>query len=75
MGKNENLYIKEFVNHYRKLWYDHIFIYDNNNINGERIEDIVQQEINEGFISLINLRGYRGKKNSFTWCILSLLWK
>ena len=64
MGKNENLYIKEFVNHYRKLGYDHIFIYDNNNINGERIEDIVQQEINEGFISLINLRGYRGKKNT-----------
>ena len=32
MGKNENLYINEFINYYIKLGIDHIFIYDDNDI-------------------------------------------
>lgn len=37
MGKNENLYIKEFVEYYIKLGIDHIFIYDDNEPNTELI--------------------------------------
>ena len=59
--KGENLYIKEFIDYYRNLGYNHIFIYDNNDINGERIEDVIQKEIDEGFISIINYRGDRDK--------------
>ena len=55
--KLENLYIKEFIEHYRKLGYNHIFIYDNNDIDGERFEDVIQKEIDEGFITIINYRG------------------
>ena len=55
--KDENLYIKEFIEHYKNIGYNHIFIYDNNDINGERLEDIIQKEIDEGFISIINYRG------------------
>ena len=58
IGKEENLYIKEFVSHYKKIGYTNIFIYDNNDINGEKFEDILQNEINEGFVSIINFRGY-----------------
>ena len=41
MAKNENLYIKEFINYYEKLGIDNIFIYDDNDYNTERIKDVV----------------------------------
>ena len=58
IGKEENKYIKEFVEHYRKLKVKKIILYDNNNINGEKFEDILQNEINDNFIKIINYRGY-----------------
>lgn len=61
IGKNENLYIKEFIKHYKKIGYDHIFLYDNNDINGESFENIIKNEIYKGFVSIINYRGYKGK--------------
>jgi len=64
IGKNENLYIKEFVNHYKKLGYNRIFLYDNNDIGEERFEDVIQSEINDGFVVLINYRGYKGKEQN-----------
>ena len=63
IGKKENLYIKEFVQYYKKLGYNHIFLYDNNDINDERFEEVIQNEINEDFVSIINYRGYRGMIN------------
>ena len=33
--KEENLYIQEFIDYYRDLGYNHIFIYDNNDIDGK----------------------------------------
>ena len=59
--KEENLYIKEFIEHYKNLGYNHIFIYDNNDIDGEKLEDVIQKEINKGFISIINYRGNNKK--------------
>jgi hypothetical protein len=64
IGKNENLYVKEFVNHYQNLGYNHIFIYDNNDINGESFSDILREEISNGFISIIDYKGYKGIQNS-----------
>ena len=61
IGKNENRYLNEFITHYKKLGYNHIFIYDNNDINGERMDSIVN---NSDFISIINYRGYRNKKDN-----------
>jgi len=62
IGKKENLYVKEFINHYKKLCYNHIFIYDNNDINEEKFEDVIQNENNQHFVSIINYRGYKGKE-------------
>ena len=59
--KLENLYIQEFIDYYKKLGYNHIFIYDNNEINGERFEDVIQNEIDKGFVSIINYRGDKEK--------------
>jgi len=61
IGKKENLYIKEFTNYYKKLGYNHIFLYDNNDINDERFEDAIKKEVIQGFVSIINYRGFRGK--------------
>ena len=62
IGKRENLYAKEYINHYKNLGYNHIFIYDNNDIIGERFSDILRNEIKNGFVSVIDFIGY--KRNS-----------
>jgi len=61
IGKNENSYIKEFVTYYKELGYNHIYLYDNNDIDNEKFEDIIYNEINKGFVTLINYRGIRGE--------------
>ena len=53
IAKNENKYIEEFVQHYRNMKVDNIFIYDNNEIEGENFDDILKNEIENNFI--INL--------------------
>ena len=59
IGKKENLYVKEYANYYKKLGYNHIFIYDNNEENDEKFEEVLQEEINSNFVTIINLRGER----------------
>ena len=61
VGKKENLYVKEFVNYYKQLGYSHIYIYDNNDVDGEKFEDVLQDEINSNFVTIINYRGIVGK--------------
>jgi len=63
MGKEENIYVKEYINYYKNLGYNHIFLYDNNNINGEKFEDVLEDEIIKGFITIIKYRGRKGKPN------------
>ena len=41
MGKKENLYVNEFINYYKKLGVNKIFIYDDNEPNSERIKDVI----------------------------------
>ena len=41
MGKNENLYVKEFIDYYINLGIDNIFIYDDNDKYSEKISDII----------------------------------
>ena len=64
IGKKENLYVNEYINHYKNLGYDHIFIYDNNEVNDERFSDILQSEIKNGLVSIIDFIGY--KNNSIS---------
>ena len=41
MGKNENLYIKEFIEYYIKLDINHIFIYDDDDPGEENISKVI----------------------------------
>ena len=64
IGKKENLYAAEFVNHYKKIGYDKIFIYNNNDIGDEKFEDVLNSQITSNFVEIINYRGYRGQSQS-----------
>ena len=57
IGKNENLYAKEYVTYYKDLGYNHIYIYDNNDHRGERFEEVLKEEIDSNFVTIINYRG------------------
>ena len=61
IAKQENLYIKEFVEHYKQLNIDKIILYDNNDTNGERFEDVINNYIQNEFVEVINVRGITGK--------------
>lgn len=59
MGKCENNYIREWVEYHLKLGVDKIFIYDNNDENGEHFEDVIGDYVTSGYCEIIN---YRGRK-------------
>ena len=55
--KNEKLYILEFVQYYQKLGYKKIVIFDNNDINGEKIDRILKYYISNNLVEIIDVRG------------------
>ena len=57
IGKLENLYARDFVLYYLELGVDKIYIYDNNEINGEKFEDILQDLIDKKLVKIIDMRG------------------
>ena len=61
LGKSENRYIREFIKYYENFGIDKIFLYDNNDKDGERFEEVIIDYINKGFVVLLN---WRGKKRS-----------
>ena len=81
IGKRENLYVREYISHYLKYGVDKIFIYDNNDINGEKFENVINDYIESGFVKIMNIRGklniqikalqdrYRNNYNKFNWLL------
>ena len=79
IAKNENKYIKEFVNHYRKLKFNKIILYDNNNKFDKSLEYIIKRYIKNKFVEIINFRGidrpqakvfnecYKVYNNNYDW--------
>ena len=65
IGKGENNYIKEFIIHYIKFGVNKIFLYDNNNINDERFEEVINDYIKNGFVEIFNFRGFRQPQHKF----------
>lgn len=57
LGKQENKYIKEFVEYYKNYGVDKIILYDNNDLNGERFEEVISDYINNKFVEISNWRG------------------
>ena len=79
IAKLENLYIKEFVEYYRKLGINKIYLYDNNDKKGENFNEILKEEVKLKFVKIINIRGkqkfqipsynhcYQKHLNDYSW--------
>ena len=57
LGKEENKYAKEFVEHYKKYGIDKIIIYDNNDLDGEKFETVLSDYIRNKYVEIKNFRG------------------
>ena len=57
IAKEENLYIREYIEHYKKYGVNKIYLYDNNDINGEKFEDVIDDYIKSGFVEINDWRG------------------
>ena len=59
IAKMENKYIKEFIDHYFFIGVNKIIIYDNNEINGEKMDEILYEYIKNNFVTIYNFRGIK----------------
>lgn len=57
IGKMENLYIKDYVEYYYNLGVNKIYLYDNNDIEGEHFEDVIDEYIQTNFVEITDFRG------------------
>ena len=58
-GRLENRYAVEFVEYYKNLGFDHIYICDNNYDGEEYFEDVLQSYIDDKFVTI---KDYRNQK-------------
>lgn len=56
IGRRENRYAREFVEHYLALGFDHIFICDNNHDGEEQFADVLQPYIDSHVVSIHDYR-------------------
>lgn len=56
MIKNENQYLREFIEYYKKLGVTNIILYDNNDIDGEIVYSVINDYINSGYVILYNIK-------------------
>ena len=82
MGKKENLYVKEFVDYYIKIGIDSIFIYDDNDINTEKISNMIDNSYNN-YVKIYQTKNnkiynqsdaftdcYQKNKNYYNWILM-----
>lgn len=69
IGRNENQYIREYVEYYKNLGFTNIVLCDNNYDGEEHFEDVIQDYIDSGYVIL---KDYRNKKvcqlNAYNTC-------
>lgn len=79
IGRLENSYIQEFVEYYKSINVDKIFLYDNNFDGEEHFEDVINQYIQDKYVEIIPYRNkercqltayqdcYDTHKNDYDW--------
>jgi hypothetical protein len=82
LAKLENKYIIQYIEHYKKIGVDKMFIYDNNDLNGEKFDFILLEYIKKKYVEIINFRGkiapqikmlndcYKKNNKNYDWFIL-----
>ena len=56
IGRLENRYAVEFIEYYKQLGFDNIFVLDNNKDGEEYFQDVLQPYIDEGFVIVKDFR-------------------
>lgn len=56
IGRRENLYAREFVEHYKNLGFANVIIMDNNHEGEEHFEEVLQDYIDQGFVIIEDFR-------------------
>ena len=56
IGRRENEYAREWVAHHLALGFDLIYIYDNNHDGEEWFEDVLQDYIESGKVTIVSFR-------------------
>lgn len=65
--KKENLYLRDWVRYHRALGFSRIFLYDNNDIEGEYPQEVIGDYISEGYVIYRDVRGrYRCQLEAYT---------
>lgn len=62
MGRYENLYARELIQHYISLGVEKFYLGDNNYKNTEKLSDVLQDYINNGTVEITNLIGTKNYK-------------
>jgi len=57
IAKNENLYIREWVEYYKNIGISKVIINDNNDKEGERFDVVINDYIEDGFVDINDMRG------------------
>jgi len=72
MGKEENLYLNEFIGYYLKLGVNHIFIYDDNDEDIEKITNVIDKKY-LGNITIYETKtlNINGQVEAFTQCYMN----
>ena len=69
MGKKENLYAKEFIEYYINLGVDHLYIYDDNDPNTEKISDIIEPKYQSQVTTILAKENkIKNQADAFTSC-------
>ena len=55
MGKLENKYVKELIDYYKMIGVDKFYLADNNDKNSEKLSDILNNYIKDGFLDIIDV--------------------
>ena len=56
IGRKENLYAREWVEHHLNVGFDHIFIADNNHGDEEHFEDVLNDYVADGKVTILDYR-------------------
>ena len=56
IGRQENRYAREWVEHYLKMGFAHLYICDNNRLNEEHFEDVLQDYIEHKKVTVLDYR-------------------
>jgi hypothetical protein len=85
VGRKENLYVQEFIEYYINLGIDHIFIYDDNDPNTEKISSVISPMYKEKITIYENLTEqtkyqsgvyndcYKNNNNKYDWILTIII--